>query len=676
MKFMIEGLDCASCAAKIEKKLNADAQVATARLNFVTKTVEVDFRAKFQEPEALEFVRKTVHAYEPHTHVYTLKEYESHDHHLMEPLELALTAFGILLFIASFFMETYRIPVLVVAYLAVGWDILYAAALNIRKGEIFDENFLMLIATLAAFYIGEITEAVGVFIFYKIGEVFESIAVGKARSAIDTAKEQLTGTAAVVNPFDGKVKITPVEQVRRGDVVQLLPGERLMFDGTMTTRGGLFDPSALTGESLPIAREKGESVVSGYINLDRPAQMRVDTVYADSTYAKIVELVDAASGNRSETEKFITRFARIYTPVVVLLATLLVIIPTVFLGGSLDTWLYRGAIFLVVSCPCALVISIPLVYYIALGRAAHSGIIIKGSRYLDLIRRIEHFVFDKTGTLTQGEFEVEQIIGSLDTLRYAALGEAHSTHPIARAIVRHAGEVTAEEKLLDVEEIRGLGIRYRMGGKQIVLGNQRMMEQAGIDVNTPDTGSAVVHVAVDGAWLGSITLRDQLKPQAAALLGTLAAKTVHLLSGDHPQAVKEVAGRLGIRNARSEMLPQDKLTYVENLDQVCFIGDGINDGPVMARADLGISMGNRGSDLAIEQSQIVILDDDIGKIRNLIDLSARVRVLVVQNIVLALGIKIGVMILGAIGYSSMGMAIFADVGVAVLAILNAIRLNY
>ncbi len=676
MNYMIEGLDCASCASKIENKLNQNDKIQAAKLNFVTKVIEVDFNREIPEEERLDIVKSTVYAYEPHTKVFSMVEYEEHEHHLLEKKDLLIIAAGITLFILSFFIEAYSVPILIVAYLLVGWDVIYTALMNIKKGEVFDENFLMFIATLAAIYIGEYTEAVGVFIFYKIGEIFESYAIEKARGSIESAKESMIKHVSYVNPFGGNLITKAIEEIRVGDVIQMKAGERVMFDGTVISELADFDPSALTGESLPLAREMGESVLSGYINLGKPVQMKVQKVFSESTYSKIVELVNSASGNRSKTERMMTKFAKIYTPIVVAMAALIVAIPTIFFGGNLETWIYRGAIFLVVSCPCALVISVPLVYYIALGVASRNGVIIKGSKYLDLIRKIQHFVFDKTGTLTKGQFEISEIVGGSDVLGLAAMGESFSSHPIARAIVKSYDGQINEEEVKDLVEHTSRGIRYLYKGEEILLGNSRMMAMFSIPLENPEAEQTVVYVAKGGKLLGYIRLRDQVKPEAEGMLRSLSHQEVHILSGDHGGAVANVAKRLKIKNFKSEMMPEEKLEYIESLESVCFVGDGINDGPVMARADLGISMGHQGSDLAIEQSQIVILDDDIGKINFLMKLSHRVRTLVVQNIVLALGIKIAVMILGALGYSSMGMAIFADVGVAIIAILNAIRMNY
>ena len=676
MKFMIEGLDCAHCATKIETKLNKDQRVNSASLNFVTKTVQVEFTKNVNQDDYLDIVSTTVKKYEPHTKVFSMVDYEANDHKIIETKELIMFIAGIVLFIAAFFVEQYVFPMLIVAYLLIGWDILYTAFLNIKKGEVFDENFLMMIATFAAIYIGETHEAVGVFIFYKLGEIIESYAIENSRKSINSAKEQTIQFVLYENPFDGKTMIKAIEEIVIGDIIHVKPGERVMYDGDILSESASFDPSALTGESLPVYKEKGEGILSGYINLNQPLRMVVKKSSEDSTYAQIVELVNNAASNHSETEKMITKFARVYTPIVVGLATLIVVVPTLFFGGDFNTWIYRGAIFLVVSCPCALVISIPLVYYSALGVASRNGIIIKGSKYIDVIRKVENFVFDKTGTLTEGEFEIVAIEGDESTLKWAAMGEFYSTHPIAKAIVKSYDGFIDEKAISDIVELPSKGVSYQFDESLIMLGNHLMMSEKGISIDIFDSDETVVYVAKDNQLIGRILLQDSVKSKAESLMKTLSSKVVHILSGDRKSAVESVAKRLGITRFKAELLPEDKLAYVEGLENVAFIGDGINDGPVLARSDIGIAMGKGGSDLAIEQSHIIILDDDISKIGTVIELSNRVKKLVAQNIVLALGIKVGVMILGALGYSSMGMAIFADVGVALIAILNSLRLNY
>ncbi len=673
MKFIVEGLNCANCATKIEKHLNDDKRINEAELNFVTKTIEIKFAKNTEKTMYLDIVKKIVKSYEPHTKVYSMIEYEQHDHKLFDKKEFGVILLGIILYAISFFVSKGQHLLLFSAYVLVGWDIIYTAFANIRKGDIFDEKFLMIIATFAAVYIGEYFEAVGVFIFFKIGEVLESYALEKSRKSISKTVDDSAKHVSYINPFDQKLITKHVDEIKIGDNVLIKSGERVPFDGVLISDANEFDPSALTGESLPVYRNIGETILGGYINLNKPLKMKVTETYENSTFSKIIKLVDNASNKHSETEKMITKFAKIYTPIVVTLAILIVAIPVLLVGRSFDEWIYKGAIFLVASCPCALVISIPLVYYIALGVASKKGIIIKGSKYLDIIRQVDHFVFDKTGTLTKGEFEILKVTGDENTLMYAAIGEYYSTHPIGKAIKNAYKEEVDRELIKDYMEYPSKGIAYKYNGKEIIVGNASFLEMESSEKDT------AIHVAVDDKYIGSIYLRDKIKESAYPMINSIKKYKKHILSGDLKYQVEEVAKRLGIEEFKAEALPEEKLNYVEKLSsdgKVCFVGDGINDGPVLALSDIGISMGHGGSDIAIEQSKIVILDDDIGKIKDLMILSKRVKSMVLQNIVIVLGIKVAVMVLGTLGYASMGMAVFADVGVAIIVIINSMRLNF
>ncbi|MEA3423562.1 MAG: heavy metal translocating P-type ATPase, partial [Bacillota bacterium] len=635
MKFIVEGLNCANCAAKIEKKLNDDKRINEAELNFVSKTIDIQFARNTEKTMYLDIVKKIVKSYEPHTKVYSMIEYKQQDHKLFNKKEFALILLSILLYGISFFISKGQLVLLFSAYVLVGWDIIYTAFANIKKGDIFDEKFLMIIATFAAVYIGEYFEAVGVFIFFKLGEVLESYALEKSRKSISKTIDDSVKLVSYINPFDQKLITKHVDEIKIGDNILIKSGERVPFDGVLVSDANEFDPSALTGESLPVFRKKGEKILGGYINLNRPLKMKVDETYENSTFSKIAMLVDNASNKHSETEKMITKFARIYTPTVVSLAIAIVLIPVIFGAQDLNEWMYRGAIFLVVSCPCALVISIPLVYYIALGVAFKKGIIIKGSKYLDMIRQVDHFVFDKTGTLTKGEFEILKVTGDENTLMYAAIGEHYSTHPIGKAI-KNAYEKEVEQELIeDYIEYPSKGITYKYGGRKIAVGNASFLKMESSRKNT------AVHVSVDDKYIGSVYLQDKIKESAYSMIKSIEKYSKHVLSGDLKFQVEEVSKRLGIEEFRGEALPEEKLSYVEKLSsdgKVCFIGDGINDGPVLALSDVGISMGRGGSDIAIEQSKIVIIDDDIGKIKDLINLSKRVKNMVLQNVVIVLGI--------------------------------------
>jgi len=674
---MLEGLDCANCAAKIEDKLGRDQAIASVTLNFLAKELEVVFREKTSSEEALKQVSKIVHTYEPYTRVHLSGDHEAREN-LVPWRDLIPLMAGTGLFAAAFFVPRGQVLLLLAAYGLVGYDILHTAFKNIIKGEVFDENFLMVIATFAAFYLGETFEAVGVFIFYKIGEVLEEVAIEKSTRRIKRRGQEQRTTTLLMNPFSLEFETAETEHIKPGDTILVRPGEMVPLDGELLETGGALDAAALTGESYPLEKTRGEEVLAGEIVLEKPLKIKVTRVLSESAYQKIQDLLKKATLSHSPTEKMITRFARIYTPVVVITAFAIVLIPWLLSMGNLQSLIYVAAIFLVVSCPCALVVSIPLVYYVALGKAAGEGIIIKGSKYLDRLREVDHFVYDKTGTLTEGRFRVKAVEGDPDTLYLGALGELYSTHPIGISIREaYQGELPGE-KARDHLETSGFGITYLYEGERVLVGNRRLMARHGIGV-FGESDVPGLYVARGEKLLGRIFLEDTIKPSAFTLIENLKGVTHHILSGDTSERVREVATALKIKNYQGELMPEDKLKALEGLmagGRVAFVGDGINDGPVLARSDVGIAMGLRGSDLAVEQSRIVILEDNLDKIPRMVALSKRVRTLVAQNIVLALGIKIGVMILALLGYSSMALAIFADVGVALLAILNAMRISY
>ncbi len=569
-------------------------------------------------------------------------------------------------------------------YIVIGGGTLKRAAVNIVHGQVFDENFLMSIATLGALWIGEYPEAVFVMLFYQVGELFESIAAGKSRKSIaglmdirpDYANVERDGAIAEVDPSD----------VQIGETIVIKPGERVPLDGVVVEGASSLNTTALTGESLPRSVETGETVISGCVNMNGLLRVHVTREYGESTVAKILELVENSSANKARTENFITRFARVYTPVVVGCAVVLAIVPPLF-TGDWNIWVYRALTFLVTSCPCALVISVPLSFFGGIGGASKRGVLIKGSNYLEALADSEIVVFDKTGTLTHGTFYVTAIhpkeVSEEELLEIAALAECYSEHPISVSLKRAYGRELDRSRVSDMSEIAGQGIRVMVDGRRVFVGNDKLMESISAKWRPCHKNGTVIHVAVDSLYAGHIVISDEVKPEsreAIRLLRENGVRRAVMLTGDHRAVGEEVARELELDEAYTELLPADKVEKVESLLQgksprgkLLFVGDGINDAPVLSRADVGIAMGVLGSDAAIEAADVVLMDDDPRKIALAIGISRRTKRIVTQNIVFALGVKLIVLILVAAGFTGMWAAVFADVGVSVIAILNAVR---
>lgn len=574
-----------------------------------------------------------------------------------------------------------RLGVFLAAYFTVGWDILWRAIRNIAHGQVFDENFLMTIASVGAMVIGEYSEGVAVMIFYQVGELFQSVAVGKSRKNI---ADMIDINPEFANVERGGV-ISEVEpdEVGTGEIIVVKPGEKIPLDGEVIFGASGLNTAALTGESAPREVDVGDEVISGCININGLLKIRVSRPYSDSTVAKILELVENSSESKAKTENFITRFARIYTPIVVIGALLLAVIPPLFVGGW-GEWIYRALTFLVVSCPCALVISVPLSYFGGIGGASRRGIMIKGANYLEALYGAKTFVFDKTGTLTEGSFEVSGIvpagISENELLTYCAAAERFSNHPIARSIVEAAGENIPEAE--NAEELAGYGITAEVGGRKISAGNIRLMEKIGAEHTEPDGTGTVVHTAIDGKYAGYIVISDKIKSGAADTVSALkksGAKTV-MLTGDRKATAEAVAKEIGIDECIAELLPDGKVSKVEELYEakpakstLVYVGDGMNDAPSLARADVGIAMGGLGSDAAIEAADIVLMNDNVNHIRTTVNIARKTHRIVMENIIFALGVKVLVLALTAFGFGNMWAAVFADVGVSVIAIINAMR---
>lgn len=573
------------------------------------------------------------------------------------------------------------------AYLLVGWDVIWKAVRNIAHGQVFDENFLMTIASIGAMIVGEYMEGAAVMLFYRVGELFESVAVGRSRRSIAEMVD--------INPEyanlerDGEVEEVDPEDVQCGDIIVIRPGERIPLDGVVVSGSSGLNTSALTGESALRDVAEGDEVISGCLNTTGLLRVRVSRPYSDSTVARILELVESSTENKAKTENFITKFARVYTPIVVIAAVVLAVIPPLLqmiIGSEpqWNEWVYRALTFLVVSCPCALVISVPLSYFGGIGGASKHGIMVKGANFLEALNKAEVFVFDKTGTLTKGSFAVTEVhpagMSEEELLDICAAAETFSTHPIAASIVKAARNVQTAE---NAEELAGLGVRATVGGREVGVGNERLMKRCGAEFISPESAGTVVHCAVDGSYAGYLVISDEIKSGAAEALSELkkqcGAKTI-MLTGDRKLTGESVAASVGIDEVHTELLPDGKVALVEELynakregASLVFVGDGMNDAPALARADVGIAMGGLGSDAAIEAADIVLMNDNIEKLPVAVKIARKTHSIVIQNIVFALGVKILVLLLTALGFANMWAAVFADVGVSVLAILNAMR---
>lgn len=572
------------------------------------------------------------------------------------------------------------------SYIIIGFDVLKEAIENIFKGEIFDENFLMSVATIGAFFIGEFPEAVAVMLFYQIGELFQSYAVDKSKKSISSLMDIRPDYANLY--IDGKIEKVNPNEVRIGDTIVVKPGEKIPLDGFIIEGETTLDTKALTGESLPREAVRGDNVLSGCININGLIKVQITKAYGESTVSKILDLVENASSKKTKSENFITKFAKYYTPIVVGIAVILAIVPPLVIKeASFLDWIYRALSFLVVSCPCALVISIPLSFFGGIGGASKIGILIKGSNYLEALTNTEIVVFDKTGTLTQGVFEVQRVetieITEKELLKLAAYSENYSNHPIAKSIKKAYGEEIDEKQIEKIEELSGLGIVANIEGKEIFVGNEKLMKEKQIKFTKCNDIGTITYVAVNNKYVGYILIADKIKDDAEKTIEELKKNNIKqtvMLTGDRKIVGEDVANKLGIDNVYSELLPDGKVEKVEELlkektekGTLAFVGDGINDSPVLALADIGIAMGGLGSDSAIEAADIVIMTDEPSKIIDAIKISKKTTRIAKENIIFAIIVKIAVLILVALGLSTMWEAVFADVGVTVIAIINALR---
>ena len=576
--------------------------------------------------------------------------------------------------------------IFIVSYIIVGFEVLIRATKNIFRGDVFDENFLMSIATIGAFAIGEFPEAVAVMLFYQIGELFQDYAVDKSRKSIANLMDIRPDYANVYR--DGKLEKVNPDEVKIGETIVIKPGEKVPLDGRIVEGKTTLDMKALTGEALPKEVIEGEEILSGCINLNGTIKVEVTKEFGESTVSKILDLVENASSKKAKSENFITKFARYYTPIVVIIAVILAILPPLLIkGANFQDWLYRALSFLVVSCPCALVISIPLSFFGGIGGASKMGILVKGSNYLEALSNTEIVVFDKTGTLTEGVFEVQKVepigISKDELLKIAAYAENYSNHPISKSVKKAYGKKIDEKQIVNSQELSGRGIEAKIGEQNVLVGNEKLMNEKKIGFTKCDDVGTILYVAIEGKYAGYILIADKIKEDSKKTIAELKKNNIKrtiMLTGDRKEVGEAVAKEIGLDKVYTELLPDGKVAKVEELlktksekGKLAFVGDGINDAPVLAISDIGIAMGGLGSDAAIEAADVVIMTDEPSKILNAIKLSKKTMRIVKENIIFAIGVKIAVLILTAIGLSSMWQAVFADVGVSVIAILNALR---
>lgn len=695
----LNGLNCANCAAKIEKSTNELEGVSSANFDFVTNKLKINVLNDKDKDTITSLVKKIVKKLEPDVQVIVItgkmdqnqsKNHEhSHNHGNVDKKQLYIIIAGIILFITPFLFKlegTNRLLVYLLSYIIVGHKVIVRAIRNVLAGVPFDENFLMTLATFGAFIIGEYPEGVAVMLFYQVGELFQGMAVNHSRRSIsalldirpDYANLEKEDSIIVVNPQD----------VQIGDYIVIKPGEKVPLDGVVIEGESSLDTSNITGESVPRRVSTGDDVYSGTVNNQGLLKVQVSKDYNNSTVSKILDLVENASSKKAPTENFITKFARIYTPVVVFIALGISILPPILGLGELRDWAYKAFVFLVISCPCALVISIPLGFFGGIGGASKAGILIKGGNYLEALNYVDTIIFDKTGTISKGTFKVTQVeafgdYSKEEILELAAYGESYSNHPIGKSILEAYNKNINMDYISNYMEVPGKGIQVEIDNKLLVLGNKDFLNELGIQVRKMDTIGTTVYIASDNIHIGTIVVSDELKSnilEDIKKLKKLGINQTIMLSGDNVDIVEKVGKLSGMDKVYGGLLPEDKVHILEEVlkgqgpnKKVIFVGDGVNDAPVLARADIGIAMGGLGSDAAVEASDIVIMNDEIGKIATSIKIARKTRKIVSQNIAIAIGLKIVVLVLGFFGLATMWQAVFADVGVSIIAILNSIR---
>ena len=693
--FLLKGLDCPNCAAKIEKEVGELKGVEKSSVNLMKQTLTVNSKDSFSK-DIEKTVREIVLKYEPEVEVEawaadnTQNKGDEEDNNKKIIFRFVsgagLFAIGIIMSILSAPLLV-ELAFLIVAYIILGGSVVIKATKNIIKGRIFDENFLMTLSTVGAFFIGEYPEAVAVMLFYQIGEYFQGLSVKRSRKSISDLMDIRPDTATIIKK--GEFITVEPDSVSVGEKIIVKSGERIPLDGVITDGESTLDTKVLTGEAIPKSVKIGDEVLSGCINQGGVLTVEVTKTFSESTASQIIDLVENASSRKAPTENFITAFARFYTPIVVILAAIIAFVPSMLMGGGWSEWIHRGMVFLVISCPCALVISIPLTFFGGIGAASRHGVLIKGSNYLEALNKVSRVVFDKTGTLTKGNFIVADIIpqngfNKETILEYAAYAESFSNHPIAQSILTAYGKGTPKTDITDFKEISGQGISAIFKGKNILAGNTALLLNNSIDFSVTEMAGTKVYIAVDGAYAGCILITDEIKndsEKAISDLKRIGVKKIIMLTGDDEKISKGVAEKLGVDEYYSQLLPHQKVEKLEQINsekqhnsKLLFVGDGINDAPVLARADIGVAMGGIGTDAAIEAADVVLMTDEPSKIVEAIRIAKETKRIVIQNIVISLAIKIAFLILGAFGIAGMWEAVFGDVGVALIAVLNAMRI--
>lgn len=702
-ELILNGLNCAHCAQVINEKVSKLEGIEECNLNFINKKLTVNINESKNEEEIISTIINIIDSTEPGLDIKIISDSEDdkedhdhgHDHshnHDVSKKDLIKLIIGSIVYIFGIYQiftgieSKFADLLFIVAYIVVGGEVLTKAVKNIFRGQVFDENFLMTIATIGALAIGELPEAVGVMLFYQIGEFLQGVAVGKSRKSISELMDIRPDYANLKT--GSEISVVSPKEVSIGEVIVIKPGEKVPLDGIVVEGNSMLDTSALTGESVLKEISVGDEVLSGFINKNALLSVKVTKGFGESTVSKILELVENANNKKSKTENFITKFSKYYTPVVVIAALFIAVVPPIVIPGALfSDWLYRGLIFLVVSCPCALVLSIPLSFFSGIGFASKNGVLIKGSNYLEALRDVDTVVFDKTGTLTKGVFGVTKVnpvgISEEQLIEYAAIAEVNSNHPIAQSIIKHYNKKIDLDKIEKYEEIAAHGIKVLYNGDFILAGNEKLMKQENVLFDRAEEIGTVIYISVNKTYRGHIVISDEIKPdskEAIKSLRSIGIKKVVMLTGDNEKVANSVAKELGIDKVYSNLLPNEKVDKIEELykgrtekEKIAFVGDGINDAPVLARVDVGIAMGGLGSDAAIEAADVVLMTDEPKMISKAMDIANKVNKIVWQNISFALGVKIIVMILGAGGVATMWEAIFADVGVALIAVLNSMR---
>lgn len=695
-EFLLDGLGCANCADKMESGIKSLEGIKSASVDFVSKKLMLEFEDNADVNGIIEEIKKLVDRIESGVKLVEVtkdksenkddSKEESDDNNKKDLIRLGIGAALFAIATIFEFSNTVELIVYLTSYVLVGGEVLLKSARNISRGQVFDENFLMSVATIGAFAIGEYPEGVAVMLFYQVGEFFQDIAVNRSRKSI-AALMDIRPDFANLKVGDDTKRVSP-EEVNIRDLIVVKPGEKVPLDGKIIDGKSMVDTSALTGESVPREVEVGDDVLGGFINKNGLLTIEVMKEFGESTVSKILDLVQNASSKKAPTEHFITKFARYYTPVVVFIALGLAVIPPLVIpGAAFSEWLYRALVFLVVSCPCALVVSIPLGFFGGIGGASKNGVLIKGSNYLEALNNVDTVVFDKTGTLTKGVFKVTDIkpvnIKQDELLEFAAYAESYSNHPIATSIIKAYDKEINKSDIENYDEISGHGIKVKVKGREILAGNTKLMNKESIAYETPDAFGTIVHIAIDGKYAGYIVISDEVKEDsenAIRELKKVGVKKTVMLTGDIKSVGQKVGEKLGLDEVYAELLPDQKVEKLEALEKqkstkgkLVFVGDGINDAPVLARADIGIAMGGLGSDAAIEAADVVIMTDEPSKIASAIRIAKRTRKIVWQNIIFAMGIKLIVLVLGAGGLATIWEAVFADVGVTVIAVLNAMR---